>query len=191
MGEGINGGVFMPLIKIYPSSLRGIKKLSLSIFLHILITTIFLFIFGCATTNKPLSVETVKPSSTVEQKPIEQTEQQPTVRVSADAVEEYARIHQISDLKIAEYYLTHPDYAKENPYVPTQADIEFYERAFMERIYPDFKKLADKEGFAKARKMYMNNPPAGPGSFWIGSTKIWCFDAKICKHRRSGRVVRR
>lgn len=168
MGEGISGGVFMTLIKVYPSSLRGIKKLSLSI---ILITTILLFIFGCATTNKPLPVETAKPSPTVAQKPIEQPEQQPTVKVSPDAVEEYARIHQISDLKIAEYYLTHPDYAKENPYVPTQADIEFYERAFMERIYPDFKKLADKEGFAKARKMYMNNPPAGPGSFWIGSTK--------------------
>ncbi len=130
-----------------------------------------LFLVDCATTNKPVSVETSKPIPTVEQKPAEQPEKQVTIKVSKDAVEEYARIHQISDLKIAEYYLTHPEYAKENPYVPTPADIEYYERAFMERIYPDFKKLADKEGFMKARSMYMNNPPAGPGSFWIGSTR--------------------
>jgi tetratricopeptide (TPR) repeat protein len=134
----------------------------------ILISILFI---GCATTNKPIPVETPKPAPIVEQKPVTQPEPPPTIKVAPEVLEEYAKIHQISDPKKAEFYLTHPDYAKENPYVPTATDIEFYERAFMEKIYPDFKKSAEKWGFSTARAMYMNNPPAGQGSFWIGSTK--------------------
>ncbi|MEK7395668.1 MAG: hypothetical protein AAB116_01915, partial [Candidatus Poribacteria bacterium] len=130
-----------------------------------LILISILFIIGCATTNKPIPVETPKPAPVVEQKPPPQPEPPPTIKVAPEVLEEYAKIHQISDPKKAEFYLTHPDYAKENPYVPTEIDIEFYERAFMEKIYPDFKKSAEKWGFSKARAMYMNNPPAGQGSF--------------------------
>ncbi|MFC1714195.1 tetratricopeptide repeat protein [Candidatus Poribacteria bacterium] len=43
-------------------------------------------------------------------------------------------IHHMSDLKMAEYYLTHPDYAERHPYVPTEKDIDFYERPFLEKM---------------------------------------------------------
>jgi superkiller protein 3 len=83
-------------------------------------------------------------------------------------VEEYARIHQISDLKTAEFYITHPEYAKQHPYKPTSEDIEFYEREFLERLYPEFKKLSEEKGFMSARRRYMSNPADGPGNMPIG-----------------------
>ena len=67
-------------------------------------------------------------------------EPEPTPEPPSPAVEEYARIHEISDLEVAEFRLNNPDYAKENPYVPTPEDIEHYERDFLERMYPEFKK---------------------------------------------------
>ncbi|MBD3184238.1 tetratricopeptide repeat protein [Candidatus Poribacteria bacterium] len=54
--------------------------------------------------------------------------------ISMAMVEEYARIHRIRDLEKAEFYLTHPEYAKEHPYVPTQEDIDYYEKEFAERL---------------------------------------------------------
>ena len=94
---------------------------------------------------------------------------EPSQKVPSEMVKEYANIHQISDLKTAEFRLTHPDYAKEHPYTPTDEDIAFYEREFLEKIYPNFKKIAEKEGFMKARYQYMNNPPAGSRSTPIGA----------------------
>jgi len=140
---------------------------------------IALFFIGCATT-KPIPVETPKPEPKVEQN-VEQSKPGllPEIKVNPAMVDEYAKIHQISDLKKAEFYLTHPDYAKEHPYVPTSEDIAFYERPFMEKMYPEFKKLADKEGFMKARAIYMNNPPAGPGSFQIGNRKYGAMMQKL------------
>ena len=86
-------------------------------------------------------------------------------------VEEYAKIHQISDLKKAEFYLTHPDYAEKHPYTPTAEDIAFYEREFLERMYPKFKELAAQKGFMEARRIYMSNPADGPGNRRIGSSR--------------------
>ena len=86
-------------------------------------------------------------------------------------MKEYARIHQISDLDEAEHRIIDPEYARENPYTPTEEDIILYERGFLERMYPGFKKMAEKEGFMRARSIYMRNPPAGPGSRHIGSTR--------------------
>lgn len=130
---------------------------------------VFLILFlasGCGM-YKPISVET----SPVEEPKVQKMEEKSSIEVTPEMVKEYAQLHQISDLKIAEYYLTHPEYAKENPYKPTEEDLVFYEREFLEKMYPEFKALAEKEGFIKARRMLMNNPPAGPGSFWVGSRR--------------------
>ena len=83
------------------------------------------------------------------------------IQTTPEMVEEYALIHQISDPKTAEFYLTHPDYAKKHPYKPTAKDVAFYEGKFLERTYPGFKELADEKGFMSARGRYMNNPVEG------------------------------
>ena len=54
--------------------------------------------------------------------------------ITPQMVEEYARMYQISDLNTAEFYLKHPDYAKEHPYIPTPKDIDFYEKEFQEKV---------------------------------------------------------
>jgi len=92
-------------------------------------------------------------------------------KAAPEAVEEYAKIHQISNLKTAEFYLTNPDYAREHPYTPTSEDITHYEREFLEKTYPKFKELAEKKGFMEARHIYMSNPADGPGNLNIGSSK--------------------
>jgi tetratricopeptide (TPR) repeat protein len=122
--------------------------------------------FGCSSMQESVPPEPVRTEPVVPEVVTE-----PVPEVTPEMVEEYARIHQISDLKTAEYYLTHPDYAKENPYTPTEEDIELYERDFLEKVYPGFRKLAEKEGFMKARRIYMENPPYGGRSRRIGTTR--------------------
>ncbi|MGB9596294.1 MAG: tetratricopeptide repeat protein, partial [Candidatus Poribacteria bacterium] len=85
--------------------------------------------------------------------------QEPTKKITPKMIEEYALIHQISDMKVAEFYLTHPDYAKTNPYIPSSEDIAYYESKFLEKIYPNFRKEVEKDGFEKARSRYMNLDP--------------------------------
>jgi tetratricopeptide (TPR) repeat protein len=125
-----------------------------------------LFISGCG-------IQLDQPPEPVKEEPLIQDENdlETETDIAPEVIEEYARIHQISDLKEAETRVRDPEYARNNPYVPTDEDIEFYEREFLEKVYPDFKKLAEKEGFMKARSIYMKNPPAGAGSRRIGSTK--------------------
>ncbi|MDQ1327932.1 MAG: Tetratricopeptide repeat protein [Candidatus Poribacteria bacterium] len=143
------------------------------------ITLTVLFFIGCATT-KSVPVEQTKPEPKVEIS-IEQPkfEPIPEIKVTPAMIDEYSKIHQISDPKKAEFYLTHPDYAKEHPYVPTPEDIALYEMPFLEKVYPDFKRLAEKRGFMTARSLYMNNPPAGAGSFQIGSRKYGAVMQKL------------
>jgi len=135
-----------------------ISKIGITIYLFSI-----LFVFGCAVQN----------GTPPESPPMEQAfpEEPPDtgIEVPPEMVEEYARIHQMSDLKTAEYYLTHPEYAKENPYRPTGEDIAFYEMDFLVKMYPKFKKTAERIGFMRARKMYMDNPPAGAGSRRLGA----------------------
>gem|GEM_PF-1484935 len=125
---------------------------------------IILFILGC-------DMQMAEPVKKVEQKkqtlpdiPLESDRQ-----VTREMVEEYARIHQISDTDTAEFYLTHPDYAESHPYNPTSEDIAFYERSFLEKAYPQFKELAAEKGFMEARRIYLSNPPDGASSRFIGS----------------------
>ena len=101
-----------------------------------------------------------------EQKKIEPLQNQhiPTISsssqgVKSEAIEEYAMLHQISDLKVAEFYLTHPEYAKANPYRPTVEDITFYEQKFIEKMRPDIKKMAEKKGFMRSRSFFMSMHP--------------------------------
>jgi len=143
------------------------------------ITLIVLFFIGCATT-KPIPVEPTKPEPKVVIS-VEQPKPEtiPEIKVTPAMIDEYAKIHQISDPKKAEFYLTNPDYAKEHPYVPMPEDIERFERPFLERMYPDFKRLAEKRGFMTARSLYMNNPPAGAGSFQIGNRKYGAVMQKL------------
>lgn len=94
-----------------------------------------------------------------EQKRIEplQPQQIPTNEVEeikSEVIEEYAMLHQISDLKVAEFYLTHPEYAKAHPYIPSAEDIAFYEHKFIEKMRPDMKKMAEKKGFMKSRSFF-------------------------------------
>jgi len=126
-------------------------------------------VFGCAAKNVPPPelIQAEQIVAEVEPEPEDEEEEE----IALEMVDEYARIHQISDLEEAKRRLKDPDYAKKNPYDPTDEDIAFYERDFLERIYPNFKKLAEKEGFMAARSIYMRNPPAGPGSRSIGSKK--------------------
>ncbi len=138
----------------------------MKLIIYISLLLILILISGCST-YKPVSMETAE----IEVPKVQKMEEKPSIEVTPEMVKEYAQLHQISDLKIAEYYLTHPEYAKENPYRPTEEDLVFYEREFLEKMYPEFKKLAEKEGFIRARRMLMNNPPAGPGSFWVGSRR--------------------
>lgn len=130
---------------------------------------LILSIFGCglqqAAPPEPTQMEQAIPEVVPEVTP------EPSREVAPEVVEEYARINQISDLKKAEYYLTHPDYAKAHPHTPTGEDIAFYEREFLEKMYPKFKELAAKEGFMEARRIYMSNPPFGAGSRNLGSKK--------------------
>jgi len=137
-----------------------------------------LFIFGCSVQN------VAKPEPVQEEKVITAPapEPEPAKKFPIEAVEEYARIHEISDFKEAELRLADPEYAKKNPYTPTAEDIAFYEKDFLERMYPGFKKMAEKEGFMRARDIYMRNPPAGPGSRHIGSTRYaqpWSGSAPV------------
>jgi len=101
----------------------------------IIIVLLCLFIFSfcsCSFIHKPKPQE--KPPQ------IEQAEQtETTQKFTSQTVEEYAMIHQISDPKVAEYYLAHPDYAKTNPYVPTDKDIAFYESKFL--LKPKFRPM--------------------------------------------------
>lgn len=135
--------------------------------INILYLLVIIALTSCAIQENP-PPEPVKAETN---QPIQKIDSEPEVKINPLIVEEYARIHQISDLEKAEFYLKNPTYAKENPYKPTDKDIEFYEREFLERLYPEFKEYANKVGFMKARSMYMNNPPAGPGSRRIGTTR--------------------
>jgi len=74
-------------------------------------------------------------------------------------IEEYAMVHQMSDLKTAEFYLKNPDYAKTHPYVPTREDRAFYESRFLEKVLPQFKRIAEKQGAERARSRFMNINP--------------------------------
>jgi len=125
------------------------------------------FIFGCSVQN----VQEPVPVPVQEEKVVKEVEPEPTQTFPREMVDEYARIHEISDMKEAERRLADPEYAKKNPYTPTAEDIAFYERGFLERMYPGFKKMAEEKGFIAARNIYMRNPPAGPGSRRIGSTR--------------------
>ena len=82
-----------------------------------------------------------------------------TAEVASEAVQEYAMIHQISDLETAKFYLTNPDYARENPYQPTPEDLAFFERKFFERVYPNFSRIAEKRGANRTRSTYMGFNP--------------------------------
>ena len=75
--------------------------------------------------------------------------------LTPEMIAEYALIHQMSDLKIAEFYLTNPDYAERHPYQPTEDDLAFYESKFLGRMYPGFNKLAEKAGLKTARRTYL------------------------------------
>ena len=57
-----------------------------------------------------------------------------TQNVTPEMIEEYAMIHQIRDLKKAEFYLRYPDYAKKHPYVPTHEDTKYYEEKFFKAM---------------------------------------------------------
>jgi len=152
----------------------------------IILAVIIAYSSGCATV-KPATEEKSLPLPTVHGK-VASPEPEPVIEITSEAIDEYARIHQISDLKEAERRVANPEYAKDNPYVPTNEDIELYEREFMERIYPEFKQLADKEGFIRARRMFMNNPPAGPGSFWVGSRRYGAMMEMLSTQAGGGAV---
>ncbi|MBD3184237.1 tetratricopeptide repeat protein [Candidatus Poribacteria bacterium] len=135
-------------------------------------------IFGCAV-QPPPEPETVKEQQT--ESDIEQVEADNNI--TPEMIDEYARIHQISNPVEVRRRLKDPEYAKANPYEPTPEDIEKFERDFLENMYPDFKATADRVGFMEARRIYMNNPPAGPGSRDLGSKK---YRGLIEKLARSG-----
>ena len=134
-----------------------------------------LFILSCGMepAAPPEPTQSAKPTQLEQATPevSPEPESEPEPQIAPEVIEEYARIHQISDMETAEFYVKNPDYAKEHPYEPTEEDIVFYEREFLERMYPKFKKLAEKEGFMRARSIYMRNPPAGHGSSFIGSER--------------------
>ena len=145
---------------------------------------IIIFTFACAVQQPPPPEPNTK--TTPAQPSPEKTQEESAgdaQKVTPEMVAEYARMHQISDMKVAEFRLTHPKYAKEHPYNPTPEDIEFYERKFLEKMYPGFKAMAEKVGFMKARRIYMDNPPAGPGSRNLGTHK---YGPTIEKLARSG-----
>ena len=98
-------------------------------------------------------------SAPLERTQREQGEAESDQEITPEAIQEYAMIHQMSDLKTAEYYLTHPDYAREHPYKPSLEDITFYERAFLEWVYPNYKKIEEKRGFSHTRGMYRGINP--------------------------------
>jgi len=79
--------------------------------------------------------------------------------ITPGMIQEYAMIHQMSDLKTAEYYLKHPEYARENPYRPSLEDMAFYERAFLEWAYPNYEKVEEKRGFVHTRGLYRGINP--------------------------------
>lgn len=120
---------------------------------------IILSIFGCGAGSKS-------------QPEFVQTEQIGR-EVTSEMVAEYAMIHQMSDLKTAEYYLTHPAYAREHPYIPTPEDLAFYERSFLESMYPQFEKQVGKDGYMRARSRYMNiNPHVDWDRSWKSKYRV-------------------
>jgi protein O-GlcNAc transferase len=122
---------------------------------------LILSFYGCAK-YQPKPIEN-KPQQTLPMPSLEMKQETPQ-KVTPKMIEEYAIIHQMSDLKKAEFYLTHPDYAKANPHQPTNEDLSLYEMKFLERIYPNFRKEVEKDGFDKARTRYMNlNPNTDTG----------------------------
>jgi len=133
-----------------------------------------LSIFGCGLQGKvpPESAKHALEGSEGIEQVISETPE-PSREITPQMVEEYARIHQISDMKTAEFYLTHPDYAREHPYTPSEEDVAFYEREFLEKMYPKFKELAAEKGFMEARRIYMSNPAyaSAPSSRRIGSAR--------------------
>ena len=135
-----------------------ISKIGIAIYLSSI-----LFVFGCAVQNG------TPPESLPMEQAFPEVPPDTSIEVTPEMVEEYAKIHQMSDLKTAEYYLTHPEYARENPYRPTEEDIALYEMDFLVKMYPKFKETAERIGFIRARKMYMDNPPAGAGSRRLGA----------------------
>lgn len=139
-----------------------------------------LFIPGCS------MQKSAEPEPVQEEQVVTEVAPEPAQEVPKEMVEEYARIHQISDLETAEFRLKNPDYAREHPYTPSREDVEHYERDFLERMYPGFRKLAEKEGFMRARKIYMDNPPAGPGSRFIGSRRYGVVMRQIAAGGGSG-----
>jgi len=99
---------------------------------------------------------------------IEQAEQtETTPKFASQTVEEYAMIHQISDPKVAEYYLANPDYAKAHPYIPNEKDLAFYESKFLFRVYANFKNDVEELGFERATAKYKNREPNSGGEVSI------------------------
>ncbi len=111
---------------------------------------LIVLLVGCSVHETKKKIEPLQP---------QQITSEISQEIKSRAVEEYAMLHQISDLKVAEFYLTHPEYAKANPYQPTPEDIAFYEYKFIEKLRPDIKKMAEKKGFMKSRSFFMSIHP--------------------------------
>ena len=111
--------------------------------------------------------------------------EQAIVKTTPQMIEEYAMIYQMSDLKTAEYYLTHPDYARENPYKPTEEDMAFYESKFLEVISPRFKRLVEQEGAVRARHRLMKGASrrmgGGTGEPSSVDSKAWIIADRLAK----------
>jgi len=120
--------------------------MKLSFFPYVFLITLLI---GCSV-HEQEKIEPLQP----QQIPTNEAEE-----IKSEVVKEYAMLHQISDLKVAEFYLTHPEYAKAHPYVPTAEDIAFYEHKFIEKMRPDIQKMAEKKGFMKSRSFFMNIHP--------------------------------
>jgi tetratricopeptide (TPR) repeat protein len=132
--------------------------MKLAKFRIIIFLSLSLIMFGCGNRvgnlSEPTQIEPETKSSETDKE------------ISQQMIEEYAFVHQISDLKTAEFYLTHPEYAKQHPYVPTREDKAFYEKKFLEKVFPEFKSIAQKKGTNRAIGTYMMlDPPQGHNSY--------------------------
>jgi len=114
-----------------------------------------ILLYGCGVYKQ----ESLKPSQQAEQPAVPVTEEPAIRQATPEEIEEYAMMHQISDLKKAEFYLTHPEYAKNNPYRPTNEDMAYYELKFFQKMRPDMTKMIEKQGFMKARNFAMSVDP--------------------------------
>ncbi len=120
---------------------------------------------GCGKKTPPEPVQTPKAGSEAASNADEE--------ITTQMIGEYAMVHQISDLKTAEFYLKNPDYAKKNPYRPTKEDRTFYERKFLERMLPQFKRIAEKKGAERARGGLMSiNPHSDMPRSWKSRYRV-------------------